>query len=54
MLKYMLVKVFVTDGMAEATAMGAKIINKPTVWAVYLYGGRPPFCFFTVQGVKRI
>ncbi len=37
MLKYISVKVFVTDGNAETTAMEAKIDNKPTVWAVYLY-----------------
>jgi hypothetical protein len=43
MLKYIAVKVFVTDGKREKPHGSKNHIIKPTVWAVYLYGGRPPF-----------
>ena len=48
-VKYMSVKVFVTDGNAESTARKQKSLKQPTVWAVYLYRiGLPFFVFLKI------
>ena len=49
MIKYIAVKVFVTDGLAEKTAWEQKSLKQPTVWAVYLYGVGLPFCFVNIE-----